>query len=170
MAILPEAQEFKRHFADQIGNDLAPEGVYVATVLDLVDEYGVTVLDFETKQPRKVDQETILLGFRDAQGNPHKIATRPMTITSSDKGNLFHFIKAATGKPPAKGFATESLKGAKVQITIEHKARRKDGSLYASIAQVSRVASQPAPAPAPKPQPAPAPGPAAQPEDDQVPF
>jgi hypothetical protein len=199
MAILTQSVSRSNPFAKTIGDALAPAGTHIATIIDIRDEFGVTRTKFQSSETEKVDLTTFLLGFRDAAGNPHKVASRQMRISGNEKSALFNFLKSLLGRAPSFGWDYLALKGQKCLLTVEH-VQRKDGSgVFASIASLSPVpagygqpvqpvapapapARMPAPAPAPvmapPPVAAPAPLPAPQPaapsvapaEDDEFPF
>ena len=189
MAVLTQPTDTSNPFIEVIGNDLAPAGTYIATVLDVRDEFGVVRTKFQSTETEKVDLTTFLFGFRDAQGQPHRVASRRMKISGNEKSALFAFLKALLGKAPEYGWDYCTLKGAKCLLTVEH-VKRKDGvGVFASIAALSPVpqglvapaAPAPVPAPAPvqqplappRPAPAPAPVPAAPSIEtfvDDVPF
>lgn len=186
MAVLNQPTDNSNPFIDQIGNALAPAGTFIATVIDVCDEFGVVRTKFQSTETEKVDLTTFLFGFRDAQGQPHRVASRRMKISGNEKSALFAFLKSLLGKAPEYGWDYCTLKGAKCLLTVEH-MKRKDGvGVFASIAAMSPVpqglagpAAGPTPAAAPQPvvPPRPAPVPAAAaarpsitvPEDD-VPF
>lgn len=187
MAILQQPSNHSNPFAQVIGDALAPAGTFVATVLDIRDEFGVTRQKFQSTEMEKVDLTCFLFGFRDAQGNPHRVASRQMRISGNEKSALFGFLKSLLGRAPTFGWDYCSLKGAKCLLTVEHIQRRDGSGVFAAIAALSPVpagfgqsAPQPAPVPAaaqPRPQPAPAQvptPPTAAPNvtapDDDIPF
>ena len=189
MAVLQQPVSHTNPFARQIGDALAPAGTFIATVLDIRDEFGVTRQKFQSTELEKVDLTCFLFGFRDAQGNPHRVASRQMRISGNEKSALFGFLKSLLGRAPTFGWDYCSLKGAKCLLTVEHVQRRDGSGVFAAIAALSPVpagfsqAPQPpaqAPAaPAPRPQPAPpqaqvSPQPPAAPDitaqDDDIPF
>jgi len=179
MAILTQPVSHPNPFAQEIGDALAPAGTFIATVLDIHDEFGVTRQKFQSTEMEKVDLTCFLFGFRDGQGNPHKIASRQMRISGNEKSALFGFLKSMLGRAPAYGWDFVSLKGHKCLLTVEHVQRRDGNGVYASIAALSpvpagfgQVTPQPAPAPvAPIPSPAPAAAPAITVADsEEVPF
>lgn len=189
MAVLQQPTNHTNPFADKIGDALAPAGTFIATVIDIHDEFGVTRQKFQSTEVEKVDLTCFLFGFRDAQGVPHKIASRQMRISGNEKSALFGFLKGLLGRAPAYGWDFCSLKGAKCLLTVEHVQRRDGSGVFAAIAALSPVpagfgqsAPQPAQvhaAPQPRPQPAPVPAqvpvpPPAAPNvtapDDDVPF
>jgi len=193
MAVLTQPTDTTNPFTEVIGNDLAPAGTYIATVIDVRDEFGVVRTRFQSTETEKVDLTTFLFGFRDVQGLPHKVASRRMKISGNEKSALFAFLKSLLGRAPEYGWDYCSLKGAKCLLTVEH-VKRKDGvGVFTSIASLSPVppglavpavlaAPTPARVPAPvAPQPvavprsAPAlvPSPAApsiETFDDEIPF
>jgi hypothetical protein len=194
MAVLTQSVSRSNPFAKTIGDDLAPAGTHIATIIDIKDEFGVTRTKFQSTETEKVDLTCFLFGFRDAAGNPHKVASRQMRISGNEKAALFNFLKSLLGRAPTFGWDYCALKGQKCLLTVEH-VQRKDGSgVFASIASLSPVPAgygQPvAPTPAPVPMPAaapvmapppvaaPAPVPAPQPaapsvapaEDEEFPF
>ena len=176
MAILQQPANTSNPFRDVIGDALAPVGTFVARIIDIRDEFGIVRTKYQSTETEKVDLTTFLFGFRDDQNNPHKVASRQMRISGSEKSALFGFLKSLLGRAPQFGWDYCTLKGSKVLLTVEH-VQRKDGSgVFAGIASLSPVpagfgqpapqpvASPPAPAPAPAPQPAvPAPAPAPEP-------
>lgn len=189
MAILQQPSNHSNPFAQVIGDTLAPAGTFVATVLDIRDEFGVTRQKFQSTEMEKVDLTCFLFGFRDLQGNPHRVASKQMKISGNEKSALFGFLKNLLGRAPTFGWDYCSLKGAKCLLTVEHVQRRDGSGVFAAIAALSPVpagfgqtATQPAPVPAapqPRPQPAPAPAqvptpPPAAPNvtapDDDIPF
>jgi len=183
MAVLTQPVSHNNPFAAVIGDALAPAGTFVATVIDIRDEFGVTRQKFQSTEVEKVDLTCFLFGFRDAQGHPHKVASRQMRISGNEKSALFGFLKSMLGKAPEYGQDYCTLKGAKCLLTVEHVQRRDGNGVFASIASLSPVPpgygqpAQPAapavPAAQPRPQPAPMPTPAApsiDTFDSEVPF
>ena len=175
MAVLNPPPNQTNPFAQEVGDAPAPAGTYVATVLKIHDEFGVMRQRFQSTETEKVDLTCFLFGFRDAHGNPHKVASRQMKISGSEKSALFGFLKALLGKAPAYGWDYCSLKGHKCLLTVEHVQRRDGSGVYAAIAALSPVpagyptSSVAAPAVGPTPQPAPQPPPAAAPGPQPVP-
>jgi len=181
MAILQQPISTNNPFADQIGEDLAPAGTFVATVLDAKDEFGVKRTRFQSTEVETVDLTCFLLGFRDAHGVPHKIASRQMKISGNEKSALFTFLKSMLGRAPEYGWDYCTLKGHQCLITVEHIQRRDGGGMFAGIASLSPVPAtvgttppvQPASQPLPQAAPAvaaPVPQPSTAPAEDDVPF
>ena len=185
MAILTDnAGKSAFHLFDLEAGEVPPKGTYAATIIDIVDKYGVERRKFEQPdQTEKVDLTAFLFGFRDRAGNAHKIDSKPMRISGNEKSALFAFLTSILGEPPKMGWDYCSLKGHKVLITVAH-AEGRNGQTYASIATVSPLpegfdaAPAPAaPAPAPKKAAKPAPPPAASvtladgdQTDEEIPF
>jgi hypothetical protein len=139
MAILQQPVVGGNVFADVIGDDLAPAGTYVATVIDIVDEFGVQRTKFQSTEVETVDLTTFLFGFRDAQGFEHRVASRRMKISGNEKATLFGFLKSLLGRAPQFGWDYVSLKGAKCLLTVEHIQRRDGTGVFAGIAALSPV-------------------------------
>ena len=154
----------------KLGEALAPAGTFIATVLDIKDELGVKRPKFQSTEIETVDLTCFLFSYRDAQGVPHKVASRQMKISGNEKSALFGFLKSMLGKAPTYGWDFCSLRGHKCLLTVEH-VHKSDGSgVFAGIASISplpaamtaaAVAVQPAPVAQPVLQPPVAPQPAA---------
>lgn len=185
MAVLRQPNSHTNPFAEQLGDALPPAGTYVATVIDIRDEFGIQRQRFQSTETEKVDLTCFLFGFRDAHGHPHRIASRMMRISGNEKAALFGFLKSLLGRAPAYGWDYCSIKGQKCLLTVEHVQKRDGSGLFAAIAALSPVpegygaptAARPAPTPPSRPAPAPpAPSrPAAAPAvdpvmEDEVPF
>ncbi|HNQ90988.1 MAG TPA: hypothetical protein PKM73_20425 [Verrucomicrobiota bacterium] len=163
MAILKQPTRNTNPFTEQIGDDLAPAGTFTATVIDIHDEFGVQRQKFESAELEKVDLACFLFGFRDAQGQPHWVASRQMRISGNEKSALFGFLKNLLGHAPAYNWDYCTLKGHKCLLTVEHIQRRDGSGVFAAIAALSPVpegfgvpaAPQPKAVPQARPQPAP---------------
>ena len=137
MAKLPPPPSTSNPFADQIGDGLAPTGTFVATILDIKDEFGVRRRRYESIEMEEVDLTCFLFGFRDQHGAEHRIASKRMKISGHENSALFGFLKGLLGKAPEIDWDYCDRKGSQCLITIEH-VQRKDGSgVYASICSVS---------------------------------
>ena len=70
MAILQEANSKSNNpFLEQVKDDVAPAGTWVATIIDIRDQFGVVRPNFDNPQQTEVvDLTTVLFGFRDQQG------------------------------------------------------------------------------------------------------
>ncbi|MCL4181396.1 MAG: hypothetical protein KJ072_27115 [Verrucomicrobia bacterium] len=173
MAVLQQPTSHSNPFTQQIGEALVPAGTFVATVLDIKDELGVKRPKFQSTETETVDLTCFLFGYRDAQGVPHKIASRQMRISGNEKSALFGFLKGMLGKAPEYGHDYCTLKGAKCLLTIEHVKRRDGVGVFASIASLSPVPvgfGQPPQPTAPPPAPLPQPVSIAVPAESDIPF
>ena len=139
MAVLQQPVVGGNVFADQIGDDLAPAGTYVATVIDIVDEFGVQRQKFQSTEVETVDLTTFLFGFRDVQGYERRVASRRMKISGNEKASLFGFLKSLLGHAPQYGWDYMDLKGAQCLVTVEHIQRRDGTGVFAGIAALSPV-------------------------------
>jgi len=139
MAILQQPVNNSNPFADVIGDDLAPAGTFVATVIDIRDEFGVQRQKFQSQELEVVDLTTFLFGFRDAQGYEHRVSSRRMKISGNEKASLFAFLKSLLGHAPQYGWDYMELRGAQCLLTVEHIQRRDGTGVFAAIAALSPV-------------------------------
>ena len=138
MAIIqqPEASGF------DIGA-LAPAGTYVATCLDVQDQFGVDRPKFENPQEtEKLDVTRFLFGFKGQDGRPYKVQSFEFRISGSPKSNLFKFLTAWLGNPPKYGWDYCELRGQGSMITGAHKQSRDGSTTYANIVGISPVIDQ----------------------------
>jgi hypothetical protein len=185
MALLQPPTRHTNPFADQIGEELAPAGTFVATVINVKDTFGVERTRFQSNEVEKVDLTCFLFGFRDHQNRPHYVASRQMKISGNEKSALFGFLKSMLGRAPAYGRDYCELKGHKCFLTVEHVQKRDGSGVFASIASLSPlpegyignrppvVPQAPVPPPAATPvQPPPNPGipPHPQVQEEDLPF
>jgi hypothetical protein len=72
MAVLQQSiSKNMNPFAERIGDDLAPAGTWVATIVEIRDEFGVTRAKYENPQETEVvDLTCFLFGFRDQANQP----------------------------------------------------------------------------------------------------
>ena len=181
MAVLQQPTNHSNPFSQQIGDALAPAGTWIATVIDIKDQFGVPRQKFQSTEMETVDLTCFLFGYRDTQGVPHKIASKQMKISGNEKSALFGFLKSLLGRAPAYGWDFCALKGHKCLLTVEHVQKRDGSGVYAGIASLSPVpagmsvpsaiqpAAQPQIAPPPAP-PLPQPVSAEVADEDSVPF
>lgn len=139
MAVLVQPVVGGNVFAELIGDDLAPAGTYVATVIDVRDEFGVQRQKFQSTEIETVDLTTFLFGFRDAQGYEHRVASRRMKISGNEKAALFAFLKCLLGRAPQYGWDYMAVKGAQCLLTVEHVTKRDGTGVFAAIAALSPV-------------------------------
>ena len=193
MAVLQEQMSKSNNpFLDQVKDDVAPAGTWVATIIDIKDQFGVVRPSFDNPQVTEVvDVTTFLFGFRDQAGQPHRISSKTMRISGNEKSNLFGFLKAALGGSPKYGWDYCEMKGKKCLITVAHEPRRNGQGIFPMIAALcpvpagmgavpaggapAAVAPQPAPVQAAPVQAAPVlvpvtPVPAYTADDEELPF
>jgi hypothetical protein len=139
MAVLQQPVVSGNVFADQIGDDLAPAGTFVATVIDIRDEFGVQRQRFQSTEIETVDLTTFLFGFRDAQGYEHRASSRRMKISGNEKASLFAFLKSLLGHAPQYGWDYMELRGKQCLLTVEHIQRRDGAGVFAAIAALSPI-------------------------------
>ncbi|NLG35313.1 MAG: hypothetical protein GX548_08160, partial [Lentisphaerae bacterium] len=112
MAILQQPVQNDRPFADRIGTDVAPAGTWMATIVDIRDEFGVSRPKYENPQETEVvDLTTFLFGFRDESGAVRYASSRSMRISGNEKSSLFGFLKSLLGRAPQYGWDYCELKG-----------------------------------------------------------
>jgi hypothetical protein len=139
MAILQQPVNSSNPFAEVIGDDLAPAGTFVATVIDIRDEFGVQRQKFQSLEMETVDLTTFLFGFRDAQGYEHRASSRRMKISGNEKSTLFGFLKGVLGRAPQYGWDYMELRGKQCLLPVEHIQRRDGAGVFAGIAALSPV-------------------------------
>jgi hypothetical protein len=132
MAVLQEQMSKSVNpFIEQIKDDLAPAGTWIATIIDIRDQFGVVRPTFDNPSVTEVvDLTTFLFGFRDQAGQPQKFASKTMRISGNEKSNLFGFLKSALGSTP---------KYKKCLITIAHEAKRNGQGVFPTIAALCPV-------------------------------
>jgi hypothetical protein len=149
-----------------------PAGTFVATCLEIRDEFGVERKKYQSEETEVVDITAFLFGFRDEDGKPFKIATRNMKISGNEKSTLFGFLRGWLGKAPAYGWDYCELKGKQALITVETEERKNGEGEFSRIVNVSPIPAgmgKPAPKPQAKPVAKPAPQPEA-PAGEDMPF
>lgn len=174
MAILKPQSGGNRMF--ELDSDvMPPKGTHIASCLEVKDVYGVERKKFQSEEMETVDLTAFLFGFRDKQGNAHKIASKSMKISSSEKSALHAFLRSWLGESPKMGWDYCELKGSKALITVDHESR--NDRQYANIVSISplpegMVEPKAAPAKASKAKAAPAPVVIEDDgeESDEVPF
>lgn len=139
MALLQAPVNNSNPYAELIGDDLAPAGTYVSTVLDVKDEFGVERLKYQSTEKEMVDLTCFLFGFRDAQAQPHRVSSKRMKISGNEKSALFGFLKGLLGQAPQYGWDYCELKGRQCLLTVEHIARHDGSGVFAAIAALSPV-------------------------------
>ena len=117
---------------------LAPEGDYVATCLDIQDEFGVIRRKYQSEETEEQDVTRMLFGFKGKDNQLHKIQTWEMKISGSPKSKLFNFLSDWIGQAPQMGWDYCSMKGQGAVIRVEHKTSQL-GKVYAVISTISPV-------------------------------
>lgn len=120
-------------------NDLAPAGTFVATCIDVKDDFNVTRKKFQSEETETVDLATFLFGFRDRNNNAHKVASASMKQSGHEKAALFKFLRSWLGAAPKYGWDYCEMKGRKALITVEHKTSRDGSRTFASISVICPV-------------------------------
>ncbi|MDD4442564.1 MAG: hypothetical protein PHX41_11785 [Kiritimatiellae bacterium] len=141
MAVLQEQMSKSVNpFAELVKDDLAPAGTWVATIIDIRDQFGVVRPSYDNPQVMEtLDQTTFLFGFRDQAGQPHRMSSKTMRISGNEKSNLFGFLKSALGAPPKYGWDYCEMKGKKVLLTVAHEPRRSGQGVYPTVAAICPV-------------------------------
>ncbi len=122
---------------------LAPNGTYVATSLEIQDEFGVERPKFENPQEsEKLDVTRFLFGFKGPDGKLYKVQSFEFRISGSTKSNLFKFLTSWLGQAPKYGWDYCELKGHGAMITVSHKLSRDGTKTYANIVGISPVIDQ----------------------------
>lgn len=125
--------------------ELAPKGTYLATIVDIVDKFGVERPKYENPaEIEKVDITTFVFGFKAKDGKLYLVKTgdSPLTamrISNGEKAKLRGFLTQLTGEVPKDGWDYCELKGSGAQITVGHKESKKTGNPYAVISSVAPV-------------------------------
>lgn len=133
MAILQAKAESSSGF--QI-DELAPSGDYVATCLDIADEFSVPRRKYQSEEMEDVDVTRFLFGFRGKDGRLYKVQTFEMKISGSPKSTLYKFLTAWLGKAPDYGWDYCNLVGVGAVISVEHVVSQM-GTTYPKIARLS---------------------------------
>lgn len=122
---------------------LAPAGTYVATCLDIQDQFGVDRPKFENPQEmEKLDVTRFLFGFRSPDGQIYKVQSFEFRISGSPKSNLIKFLTSWLGHAPKYGWDYCELKTQGAMITVAHKQSRDLTKTYANIVGISPVIDQ----------------------------
>jgi hypothetical protein len=121
----------------------APAGAYIATCLDIQDQFGVERPKFENpSEMETLDVTRFLFGFKAADGQIYKVQTYEMRISGNPKSNLFKFLTAWLGELPKYGWDYCGLKGRGAMITVRNQESRDGSRTYASIVGIAPVMDQ----------------------------
>lgn len=137
MAVLTAKAESSSGF--QI-DELAPSGDYVATCIDIADEFSVPRRKYQSEEMEDVDVTRFLFGLRGQDGRLYKVQTFEMKISGSPKSTLYKFLSAWLGKAPDYGWDYCTLKGSGAVISIEHVVSQM-GTTYPKITRILPVKS-----------------------------
>ena len=138
MAIIPESKSGGGGLFDLDYSIKPPAGTYVATCVDVADDFGVVRTKFQSTETEEVDLTAFLFEFKDANGT-HRIDTRPMKISGHPKAALTKFLKTWTGAPFPAGKDTKTLVGQTGLLTVMHEPRRDGNGVYANISSLLPV-------------------------------
>lgn len=125
--------------------ELAPKGTYLATILDIVDKFGVERPKYDNPtEIEKIDITTFVFGFKAKDGKLYLVKTgdspiTAMRISNGEKAKLRAFLTQLTGEAPKDGWDYCELKGSGAQITVGHKESKKTGNPYAVVSSVAPV-------------------------------
>jgi hypothetical protein len=132
MAILQAQAENSTGFQIE---EIAPAGDYVATCIDIEDEFAVTRRKFQSEETEDIDVTRFLFGFKGADGRIYKVQTFEMKISGSPKSTLFKFLNSWLGQPPQYGWDYCEMKGRGAVISVESVTSQL-GKTYAKISRV----------------------------------
>ena len=121
--------------------ELAPKGTFLATIVDIVDTFGVERRKFEDPTVmEKVDLTIFVFGFKGKDGKHYLVKTRDMKISGHEKSSLYKFLQSLTGEAPKYGWDYCELIGTGAQVTVTHaESQRTAGKFYATLGSVSPV-------------------------------
>ena len=117
-------------------DELAPSGDYVATCLDIADEFSVPRRKYQSEEMENVDVTRFLFGIKGQDGKLYKVQTFEMKISGSPKSTLYKFLTAWLGKAPDYGWDYCSLKGQGAVISVEHVVSQM-GTTYPKISRIT---------------------------------
>ena len=133
MAVLQAQAESSNGFEI---TEVAPSGEYVATCLDIADEFGVTRRKYQSEETEQIDITRFLFGFKAQDGRLYKVQTFEMKISSSPKSALIKFLTSWLGQPPAMGWDYCELKGKGAVIGCEQVVSQM-GKTYNKITKIA---------------------------------
>tara|TARA_R110000796_G_scaffold16726_7_gene52139 strand:+ start:345 stop:959 length:615 start_codon:yes stop_codon:yes gene_type:complete len=132
MAILQAQAENSSGF--QI-DEIAPAGDFVATCIEIEDEFTVTRRKYQSEETEEIDITRFLFGFKAQDGRIYKVQTFEMKISGSPKSTLFKFLSSWLGQAPDYGWDYCAMKGKGAVISVESVTSQL-GKTYAKIARV----------------------------------
>lgn len=123
--------------------ELAPAGTFIATCLDVQDQFGVERPKFENPAEKEtLDVTRFLFGFQTQDGRTFRVQTHEFRISGSPKSNLFKFLTGWLGHPPKYGWDYCELKGQGAMVTVGHKASRDGTRTFANLNGIAPVIDQ----------------------------
>lgn len=117
-------------------DELAPSGDYVATCIDIADEFSVPRKKYQSEEMENIDVTRFLFGFKGQDGKLYKVQTFEMKISGSPKSALYKFLSSWLGKAPDYGWDYCTLKGQGAVISIEHVVSQM-GTTYPKITRIT---------------------------------
>ena len=132
MATLQAPAENSNGF--EIG-DVAPAGDYIATCIDIADEFGVTRRKYQSEETEQIDVTRFLFGFKAPDGRLYKVQTFEMKISGSPKSALYKFLSSWLGQAPRMGWDYCELKGKGAVIKVEQVTSQM-GKVYNKIVSI----------------------------------
>jgi len=115
--------------------DVAPSGDYIATCIDIADEFGVTRRKYQSEETEQIDVTRFLFGFKAQDGRLYKVQTFEMKISGSPKSALYKFLSSWLGKAPNMGWDYCELKGKGAVIKVEQVTSQM-GKIYNKIVSI----------------------------------
>ena len=132
MAILQAQAENSSGFQIE---EIAPAGDFVATCIDIEDEFTVTRRKYQSEETEEIDITRFLFGFKAQDGRTYKVQTFEMKISGSPKSTLLKFLSSWLGQAPDYGWDYCAMKGKGAVISVESVTSQL-GKTYAKIARV----------------------------------
>lgn len=115
--------------------DVAPTGDYIATCIDIADEFGVTRRKYQSEETEQIDVTRFLFGFKAPDGRLYKVQTFEMKISGSPKSALYKFLHSWLGQAPRMGWDYCELKGKGAVIKVEQVTSQM-GKVYNKIVSI----------------------------------
>ena len=116
-------------------NEVAPSGDYIATCLEINDEFGVTRQKYQSDETEQVDVTRFLFGFKAQDGKLYMVQTFEMKISGSPKSTLVKFLTSWLGQPPNMGWDFCEMKGKGAVISVEQVTSQM-GKVYNKITRI----------------------------------
>lgn len=114
------------------------KGTYLAVCFEIEERLGVTRKKFESEETEVVDLISFYFGFKQKDGTPGIVRSKPMKISGHEKSALVQFIRQWLGDLPPAGFDTDKLKNQGAQITVALQ-NATNGKTYANISSIGPV-------------------------------